>query len=103
MAAHSQTQTRPRPHSHHPVDQHRHPVVHQRHPVVPHHLRHPRLLDRRFLGLSWRYWIISGIVLGACLSIYEANHALTTPNAFDQPGAQSPNKLRSSWGVQNPL
>ena len=96
MAAHSQTQTHPQPHRHHPVGHHHHPVVH-------HHLHHPRLLDRRFLGVSWRYWVISGIVLGLCLSIYEADHAMMAPTAFDQPGAQVPNKLRSSWGVQNPL
>jgi hypothetical protein len=76
----------------------------QTHPHPQHHGHHrPAPLDRHFLGVSWRYWVISGIVLGACLSIYEANHALTTPNAFDQPGAQSPNKLRSPWGVEKPL
>ncbi|HEV8014846.1 MAG TPA: hypothetical protein VGP48_04915 [Stellaceae bacterium] len=98
MAAHSQTQTRPQ--SHHPVG-HRQPAGH--HAVVHHHLQHPRLLDRCFLGVSWRYWVVSGIVLGLCLSIYEADHAMMAPTAFDQPGAQVPNKLRSSWGVQNPL
>jgi hypothetical protein len=25
------------------------------------------------------------------------------PSAFDRPEAQIPNKLRSSWGVPNPL
>jgi hypothetical protein len=50
-----------------------------------------------------RYWVISGIVLGACLSLYEANVAMSSPDAFTQPGAQVPNRLRSPWGVQNPL
>ena len=53
--------------------------------------------------MTLRYWVIGGIVLGLCLSIYEADHAMMAPTAFDQPGAQQPNKLRSSWGVQNPL
>jgi len=68
------------------------------------HRRPPphRPLDRRFLGISGRYWVITGIVLGLCFSIYEVSNPVT-PNAFDQPGAQIPNKLRSSWGVQHPL
>ena len=77
--------------------------------MVPHtpsqaHHAHPlsRLLARRFLGISGRYWAIAGIVLGLCLSIYEARTPMT-PNAFDQPGAQIPNRLRSSWGVEKPL
>ena len=64
--------------------------------------RPPRLFDRRFLGVSGRYWIIGGIVLGLCLSIYEFSNPVT-PNAFNQPGAQVPNHLRSPWGVKNPL
>jgi hypothetical protein len=59
-------------------------------------------LDRRYLGISGRYWVITGIVLGLCLSIYEVSNPVT-PNAFDQPGAQIPNQLRSPWGVKNPL
>jgi hypothetical protein len=59
-------------------------------------------LDRRYLGISGRYWVITGIVLGLCLSIYEVSNPVS-PNAFDQPGAQIPNQLRSPWGVKNPL
>ena len=61
-----------------------------------------RLLDRRYLGISGRYWVITGIVLGLCLSIYEVSNPVS-PSAFDQPGAQVPNQLRSPWGVKNPL
>lgn len=61
-----------------------------------------KLLDRRYLGVSGRYWVITGIVLGLCLSIYEVSTPVS-PNAFDQPGAQIPNQLRSPWGVKNPL
>jgi hypothetical protein len=61
-----------------------------------------RLLDRRYLGISGRYWVITGIVLGLCLSIYEVSNPVS-PNAFEQPGAQVPNQLRSPWGVKNPL
>jgi hypothetical protein len=59
-------------------------------------------LERRILGISARYWAIAGIVLGLCLSIYEVSHPVT-PDAFNQPGAQIPNQLRSPWGVKNPL
>jgi hypothetical protein len=59
-------------------------------------------LDKRYLGISGRYWVITGIVLGLCLSIYEVSNPVS-PNAFDQPGAQVPNQLRSPWGVKNPL
>jgi hypothetical protein len=59
-------------------------------------------LDRRYLGISGRYWVITGIVLGLCLSIYEVSNPVS-PSAFDQPGAQIPNQLRSPWGVKNPL
>jgi hypothetical protein len=59
-------------------------------------------LDKRYLGISGRYWVITGIVLGLCLSIYEVSNPVS-PNAFDQPGAQIPNQLRSPWGVKNPL
>jgi hypothetical protein len=74
---------------------------------TPGHSRHhprprARLLDRRFLGVSGRYWVITGIVLGLCLSIYEVSNPVS-PSAFDQPGAQIPNQLRSPWGVKNPL
>ena len=64
--------------------------------------RPQRLLDRRFLGISGRNWIIAGIALGFCLSVYEFSNPVT-PNAFSQPGAQVPNHLRSPWGVKNPL
>lgn len=72
-------------------------------PTHSHHLpqRLP-LLDRRFLGIRGRLWVITGIVLGLCLSIYEVSSPVG-PNAFDQPGAQVPNKLRSPWGVKNPI
>jgi len=60
------------------------------------------ILDRRFLGISGRYWVITGIVLGLCLSLYEVSNSVS-PSAFDQPGAQIPNQLRSPWGVKNPL
>lgn len=80
---------------------------------TPHHAHHhpahhhtapgrPRLLEQRFLGVRGRYWVITGIVLGLCVSIYEASGPVT-PNAFNQPGAQVPNQLRSPWGVKNPL
>ncbi len=73
-------------------------------PSKPRHDRRTptRLLDRRYLGISGRYWVITGIVLGLCLSIYEVSNPVS-PNAFDQPGAQIPNQLRSPWGVKNPL
>jgi hypothetical protein len=64
--------------------------------------RPQRLLDRRFLGVCGRYWIMAGIALGFCLSIYEFSNPVM-PNAFTQPGAQVPNHLRSPWGVKNPL
>ena len=64
--------------------------------------RPPRLLDRRFLGISGRYWIIACLALGFCFSVYEFSNPIT-PNAFDQPGARVPNHLRSPWGVKNPL
>lgn len=70
------------------------------HPSAAH--RRPTLLERRFLGISGRYWVITGIVLGLCLSIYEVSGPVS-PNAFTQPGAQVPNQLRSPWGVKNPL
>lgn len=54
------------------------------------------------MGISGRYWVITGIVLGLCLSIYEVSGPVS-PNAFTQPGAQVPNQLRSPWGVKNPL
>lgn len=59
-------------------------------------------LERPILGIRLRYWVITGIVFGLCLSIYEVSGAVG-PNAFDQPGAQQPNRLRSNWGVQNPI
>lgn len=62
----------------------------------------PGLLDRRFLGVDGRYWVIAGIVIGLCLGLYAISHPVA-PNAFDQPGAQIPNQLRSPWGVKNPL
>ena len=67
-----------------------------------HDHRPQRLLDRRVLGISGRYWVIAGIALGFCLTIYELRDPIT-PNAFDQPAAQIPNHLRSPWGVKNPL
>ncbi|HLI22801.1 MAG TPA: hypothetical protein VKV32_16890 [Stellaceae bacterium] len=73
---------------------------HAHYHATAHH--RPGLLDRRFLGISGRYWVISGIVLGVCLSIYEVSGPIS-PDAFDQPGAQVPNQLRSPWGVKNPL
>jgi hypothetical protein len=75
-----------------------HTPSHSRHD----HRRPTRLLDRRYLGVSGRYWVITGIVLGLCLSIYEVSNPVS-PSAFDQPGAQIPNQLRSPWGVKNPL
>jgi hypothetical protein len=60
------------------------------------------LLERPILGIRLRYWVITGIVLGLCFSIYEVSNPVS-PNAFDQPGAQQPNRLRSPWGVQNPI
>ncbi len=64
--------------------------------------RRQPLLDRRYLGVSGRYWVITGIVLGLCFSLYEISNPVG-PNAFDQPGAQIPNQLRSPWGVKNPI
>ncbi len=77
--------------------------------MVTHTPSHPkkvvhqqRLLDRRYLGICGRYWVITGIVLGLCLSLYEMSSPVG-PDAFNQPGAQIPNHLRSPWGVKNPL
>lgn len=74
--------------------------------VTPTHSHHqPQrlpLLDRRFLGIRGRLWVITGIVVGLCLSIYEVSSPVS-PSAFDQPGAQVPNQLRSPWGVKNPI
>jgi hypothetical protein len=71
-------------------------------PHLGHDHRPQRLLDRRILGISGRYWVIAGIALGFCFSIYELRNPIT-PNAFDRPAAQIPNQLRSPWGVKNPL
>jgi hypothetical protein len=72
-------------------------------PSPTHHVhRLSQLLARRFLGISGRYWVIAGIVLGLCFSIYAARTPMT-PNAFDDPAAQIPNRLRSPWGVEKPL
>jgi hypothetical protein len=75
-------------------------------PHTPSQSRHDhrpqRLLDRRYLGVSARYWVITGIGLALCFGIYEVSNPVT-PNAFDQPGAQIPNQLRSPWGVKNPI
>ncbi|HWE75092.1 MAG TPA: hypothetical protein VG328_18165 [Stellaceae bacterium] len=62
----------------------------------------PSRLDRRYLGISGRYWLITCIALGLSFGIYKVSNPVT-PNAFDQPGAQIPNQLRSPWGVKNPL
>ena len=59
-------------------------------------------LDRRYLGISGRAWIIACIAVILSFSIYKVSNPIT-PNAFDQPGAQIPNQLRSPWGVKNPL
>jgi hypothetical protein len=79
-----------------------HTQTHQHHQHPPHHVPRRGLLDRRFFGVSGRYWVITGIVLGVCLSIYEVSGPVS-PTAFEQPGAQVPNQLRSPWGVKNPL
>ena len=73
-------------------------------PSHPHHNRPSlqRLLERRYLGITARYWVMAGIVLALCLGVYEASGPVS-PDAFDQPGAQIPNQLRSPWGVKNPL
>ena len=64
--------------------------------------RRQRLLDRRFCGIAGRYWVMAGIALGFCFSIYELRNPIS-PNALDQPGAHIRNQLRSPWGVKNPL
>ncbi len=58
--------------------------------------------ERRFLGLTPRSWIFTGLVLALCGFIY-ANRIPQTPNAFEQPGAMQPNRLRSPWGVEKPI
>jgi hypothetical protein len=55
-----------------------------------------------FLGIGRRTWVWTGIVLAFCAFMY-AMRVPPTPNDFDQSGAQIPNKLRSSWGVEHPL
>ena len=80
------------------------PTSRTRHHGLHHPDEHPHRapLERRFLGISGRYWIITVIVLGLCAGIYAISNPVT-PNAFDQPGAQVPNQLRSPWGVKNPI
>lgn len=56
----------------------------------------------RLLGISAGYWIIALIALGLCIGIYVISDPVS-PDAFDQPGAQVPNHLRSPWGVKNPI
>jgi len=77
--------------------------------MVTHTPTHPRrdhrpqrLLDRRYLGICGRYWVITGILLAFGLGIYKVSTPISQ-NAFDQPGAQIPNQLRSPWGVKNPI
>ena len=53
-------------------------------------------------GSGYPLLLITGIVVGLCFTIYEMSNPVT-PNAFDQPGAQIPNQLRSPWGVKNPI
>lgn len=80
-------------------------ITHTRHPHrVDYHAEPPPHgpLDRRYLGISGRYWIIAVIVLGVCAGIYAVSDPVS-PDAFDQPGAQVPNHLRSPWGVKNPI
>ncbi len=57
---------------------------------------------KSFLGIRRRIWVWSAITLAFCAFVY-AMRVPPTPNAFDQTGAQVPNKLRSSWGVEHPL
>lgn len=64
--------------------------------------RPQRLLDRRYLGISGRYWVVTGVLLALGFGVYLVSNPVT-PNAFDQPGAQIPNQLRSPWGVKNPI
>jgi hypothetical protein len=64
--------------------------------------RPQRLLDRRYLGICGRYWLITGFLLALGFGVYEVSNPVS-PNAFDQPGAQIPNLLRSPWGVKNPI
>ena len=54
------------------------------------------------MGVAIRYWITIAVLLVFSFGIYEVRTP-ATPNAFDQPGAQVPNKLRSLWGASNPL
>jgi hypothetical protein len=58
--------------------------------------------ERRFLGLTLRSWIFTGLVLSLCGYIY-AIRVPPTPNGFEQPDAQHPNRLRSPWGVEKPI
>jgi hypothetical protein len=60
------------------------------------------LLNQRLFGMTIRAWLGVAALLMFCVLVYEGRRP-QTPNAFDQPGAQSPNRLRSSWGVENPI
>jgi len=58
--------------------------------------------EPRLFGISRGLWILTGFLF-AWITLMVIFHTPQRPNAFDQPGAQIPNKLRSSWGVDNPL
>ncbi len=58
--------------------------------------------EKRFLGLRRGSWIVTTIVLSLCGYIY-AFHEPSTPNALQSKEAQTPNRLRSPWGVEHPL
>jgi len=55
-----------------------------------------------FLGIGRRTWILAAILVAFSAFVYTIR-VPQTPNAFDQPGAEQPNRLRSPWGVENPL
>jgi hypothetical protein len=49
-----------------------------------------------------RVWLLACLLVAMTILLYGLlRHS--PPSAFDRPEAQIPNKLRSSWGVANPL
>jgi hypothetical protein len=57
----------------------------------------PRRSDSRL-----RVWLLACLLVAMSVLLYGLLHP-SPPSAFDRPEAQIPNKLRSSWGVPNPL
>lgn len=49
-----------------------------------------------------RVWLLAALLIVMSVLVYGLLRD-STPSAFDRPEAQIPNRLRSSWGVANPL